>query len=857
MTLRATSRSNQNPEKAFWEKWITMPQAIIMKPIAPIPASAGPVVSTKGSFEVTFQGFKEGQEIELIFWEVNEDKPSTNHENDTKIATLKGNLQTLIDMPNGPVLGMNVISNSPETTGPARIGFSLPIPKTSFHRSLAYNIPASEAAQKNEGAYWEIQAQIVDPPTESAVFSVARINRALTVRAGKNVATYNWHAGNEVTFYNDGSEDSEGTSGAFADMATAIDKAESFIFIADWSFHPYFRLHHKDPPTVDSTIGVKLINKARGNDKLLIAIHTWDHTVGAGDDQNDSGMELLDILAGGKGKRPANLLWRGSSRTGEGGGAGFGWSHHQKYVILDTPSATGRKNIKVFFGGLDLTKGRFNWPEHPINKPYHFQEKLPGQNESGKAQNYDDWYNAEFEGCKAEGDKTMPQQPWHDIHAMITGPTAWDVVREFVGRWNLDPTLTKTLGDKDDASVKKVNDKFTSLFEKDGDVFKFVLQFEEATGPWAAQVYRSIVKEHWGAKSKIVSPMDPEGEFRWTIDDPNVERSIQDAYLQAIGQAENFIYIESQYFIGSGKKWGTSSIANTVPEAIVNRINQHISNKHLKFHAYIVIPMFPEGDPSASVAKAQRQYEWKTIQFMIQLVNAKCDQINNLPENLDTGSTITWDQFLSFYFLANWDDLGVAKLHLEGNRKERLIHNPRYMIYVHSKLMIVDDRYVIIGSANLNERSLNGGRDTEICIGMWPATDKQAQTCVDQVTAFRRRLWLEHFGPNMETLITKWEDPQVAGAQAQVIARLNYEMMRHCRRRALPPKFTVADLGHICNWPFALDFKKNKMFVEKFARYVGKDFEHLPDGPDSVTDMGAWRLDPSFFTLAGALDLAE
>jgi phospholipase D1/2 len=32
-------------------------------------------------------------------------------------------------------------------------------------------------------------------------------------------------------------------------------------------------------------------------------------------------------------------------------------------------------------------------------------------------------------------------------------------------------------------------------------------------------------------------------------------------------------------------------------------------------------------------------------------------------------------------------------------------------LYVHSKLLIADDRVVICGSANLNERSLKGSRD--------------------------------------------------------------------------------------------------------------------------------------------------
>lgn len=44
-------------------------------------------------------------------------------------------------------------------------------------------------------------------------------------------------------------------------------------------------------------------------------------------------------------------------------------------------------------------------------------------------------------------------------------------------------------------------------------------------------------------------------------------------------------------------------------------------------------------------------------------------------------------------------------------------HGPETsIIYVHSKLMIVDDRRCIIGSANINDRSLLGDRDSELAI---------------------------------------------------------------------------------------------------------------------------------------------
>ena len=38
------------------------------------------------------------------------------------------------------------------------------------------------------------------------------------------------------------------------------------------------------------------------------------------------------------------------------------------------------------------------------------------------------------------------------------------------------------------------------------------------------------------------------------------------------------------------------------------------------------------------------------------------------------------------------------------------------MIYVHAKGLIVDDEYVIVGSANINQRSMAGSKDTEIAM---------------------------------------------------------------------------------------------------------------------------------------------
>jgi phosphatidylserine/phosphatidylglycerophosphate/cardiolipin synthase-like enzyme len=62
----------------------------------------------------------------------------------------------------------------------------------------------------------------------------------------------------------------------------------------------------------------------------------------------------------------------------------------------------------------------------------------------------------------------------------------------------------------------------------------------------------------------------------------------------------------------------------------------------------------------------------------------------------------------------------------------------RFMIYVHAKGMIVDDEYVIVGSANINQRSMAGTKDTEMAMGAyqphhtWAARKKQphGQVCI-------------------------------------------------------------------------------------------------------------------------------
>jgi len=62
--------------------------------------------------------------------------------------------------------------------------------------------------------------------------------------------------------------------------------------------------------------------------------------------------------------------------------------------------------------------------------------------------------------------------------------------------------------------------------------------------------------------------------------------------------------------------------------------------------------------------------------------------------------------------------------------------------------MIVDDKYLICGSANINDRSMEGDRDSELCLvveGKSEAVNKDNYMAVKKIYELRVRLWEEHF----------------------------------------------------------------------------------------------------------------
>jgi phospholipase D1/2 len=88
----------------------------------------------------------------------------------------------------------------------------------------------------------------------------------------------------------------------------------------------------------------------------------------------------------------------------------------------------------------------------------------------------------------------------------------------------------------------------------------------------------------------------------------------------------------------------------------------------------------------------------------------------------------------------------------EGDPNDEVENWIQEELYIHAKLLIVDDRIVICGSSNLNDRSQEGHHDSELSIVM-EDTDK-IQSSMDgkpfeagrHAATLRRYLWREHLG---------------------------------------------------------------------------------------------------------------
>ncbi|WCJ23428.1 phospholipase D P1 [Euphorbia peplus] len=221
---------------------------------------------------------------------------------------------------------------------------------------------------------------------------------------------------------------------------------------------------------------------------------------------------------------------------------------------------------------------------------------------------------------------------------------------------------------------------------------------------------------------------------QWSAGTSQKEQSIHCTYCSLIEKAEHFIYIENQFFI-SGLS-GDEIIRNRVLESLYRRIMRAYNEKKC-FRVIIVVPLIPgfQGgldDSGAASVRAIMHWQYRTI----------CRGQNSILHNLHDVLGPKTQDYISFYGLRAYGRL------FDGGPVATS------QVYVHSKVMIVDDCATLIGSANINDRSLLGSRDSEI--GVLIEDKEMVNSFMGGKNwkagkfslSLRLSLWSEHLGLN-------------------------------------------------------------------------------------------------------------
>ncbi|RHN39261.1 putative phospholipase D [Medicago truncatula] len=476
------------------------------------------------------------------------------------------------------------------------------------------------------------------------------------------------------------------------DVYKAIEGAKHIVYIAAWSLNPKMVLV-RDPHTeIQHARGMILgeLLKKKADEGVAVRVMIWDDETSLPFIKNTHDEDAVTYF------NHTKVICKNCPRLHHKFPTLY--SHHQKTITVDTkvPKSVSDRQIMSFVGGLDLCDGRYDTEQHSL-----FQTLI-------KESHCYDFYQPNIQ--EANLNKGGPRVPWHDAHACVIGEAAWDVLTNFEQRWTkqCDPSLlvpTSTL-----VNLIPQTNSNTSIETN-----------------WKVQVYRSI--DH-------TSVDDFCGNF-------NVESTIHEAYVEAIRHAERFIYIENQYFIGGCQWWGKDKqcgCTNLIPIEIALKVVSKIKAKE-RFAVYIVIPMWPEGVPESESVQDILHWTRETVAMMYRLIGEAIKESGEIGHPKD---------YLNFFCLANREHKGKGEyLPLDSPYPETQYWNAqknrRFMVYVHSKLMIVDDMYILIGSANMNQRSMDGKKDTEIAIGCFQSQDElEKQTNLGDVHAYRMALWYEH-----------------------------------------------------------------------------------------------------------------
>ncbi|KAF2791254.1 phospholipase D [Melanomma pulvis-pyrius CBS 109.77] len=437
-------------------------------------------------------------------------------------------------------------------------------------------------------------------------------------------------------------------------VSRAINMAKDVIYIHDWWLSP--ELYMRRPAAISQKwrLDRLLQRKAQEGVKVFVIMYRNINTA-IPIDSEYSKFSLLDLHPNVFVQRSPNQIRQNT----------FFWAHHEKICVIDHTIA--------FCGGIDLCFGRWDTPQHSVvdDKLTGFElddtpkdadhcQLWPGKDYSNPR--VQDFYNLDKPYEEMYDRSKVPRMPWHDIAMQIVGQPARDLTRHFVQRWNYLLRQRKP-------------SRPTPFLLPPPDFNPADIEALGLDGTCEVQILRSATS--------------------WSLGTPNrTEHSILNAYLQMISTSEHFVYIENQFFISSCEVLNTK-IENRIGDALVDRIKRAHKNQE-DWRACIVIPLMPGFQNTVDQQEGSSVRLIMTCQY-----RSICRGETSIFGRLRAAG-IEPEDYIQFYALRSWGALGSNKALVTEQ------------LYIHAKCMIVDDRVAIIGSANINERSMLGSRDSEV-----------------------------------------------------------------------------------------------------------------------------------------------
>ncbi|KAI0086021.1 phospholipase D/nuclease [Irpex rosettiformis] len=630
----------------------------------------------------------------------------------------------------------------------------------------------------------------------------------------------------------------------FYALSEILESAREVIFILDWWLTP--EVYLRRPPAYNEQWRLDRVLKRKAEQGVKIYVIVYKEVTQTMSMSSSHTKHALEDL------HPNIACMRHPDHIGSKDDVEF-WSHHEKVVVVDQHRAC--------IGGLDLCFGRWDTHTHPLADvhPTGFAETLfPGQ----------DYNNArvlDFQEVKQYANNGISvldtaRMPWHDVHMTLCGPSVLDIVQHFVERWN---------------EVKK------RKYRNDQRYDWLALPHDVEASP-NESVVRHPHREHWKQIGRHFKqrfsrmyttpyPEEEEDPFSYALPPHGTcrvqvvrsvsdwshgvltERSIQNAYIQLITEANHYIYIENQFFISTTTDDGP--VKNQIARALAQRIIR-AAQEGTKFKVVIVIPEVPgfagniRNESSVktimaaqyrtmnrggnSIYEEIRKAGYEPMDYIRFYHLRAYDRINapyqSFISQMEANSGIKFQQAL-VALSREWvgkapdgdaeqtsvtivvPDESITTATIEGNKNkmktetyplphsveeareiiERFQHGAdglrsdedvadnvvqhmlndktslasemwlgteeeernayvSELLYIHSKLMIVDDRRVIMGSANINDRSQKGDGDSEIALiveddDLIESTmDGHRYTASRFAASLRRQLYKEHLG---------------------------------------------------------------------------------------------------------------